>query len=204
MLFATLMTSAYAQYEIKSYGGKPKAGDRIQGVIRDSVGPISAAVIKEINFKNKNVEWAIADKDGHFTLKLVNPADSFEVFSQGYYTIQFPISESQYDILLQRNPVTFKDRRGSTVHDRTGFKYDDIHPLIYLDGITFNPAKTDWEGLDYTKDSYNETEIAHLLGIEADSITKIKVLRGEAATKMWGTRARNGYIEVWTKGHDAW
>jgi len=197
MSFSALITSAYAQPEIKSYGDYPKPGDRIQGVVRDSVGPIHA-VIKEMNYKNNEVAYVFADMYGNFSLRIANPSDSIEVSTIGYYTIQFPISRDHYDIVLQRNPETYK-YRSDEVHDRTGFITDDIHPLLYLNNITQKTQHANWDGFDYSKETYNEKEIAHLLGIEVDSIIKVEVLKGKAATKKWGSRAKNGSIEVWTK-----
>ena len=73
LLFLAVMMSVYAQSEIKAYGDSPKARGVIQGVVRDSVGPMDAFICEK-DYKNKEVEFTFADRNGHFSFKLVNNA----------------------------------------------------------------------------------------------------------------------------------
>jgi len=202
LLFLAVMMSVYAQSEIKAYGDSPKARGVIQGVVRDSVGPMDAFICEK-DYKNKEVEFTFADRNGHFSFKLVNPADSIEIRHIGYYSIKAPITKDHYDVFLQRDPNIPEEYVGSRTELKMigAFSPDDIHPLLYLNNRWVIPDRANWDGIDYTKDKFSKKEIAILLGIEADSIIKIEVLKGEAATKRWSTRAKNGSIEVWTKGH---
>ena len=198
MFFLAVMMSAYAQSEIKAYGDNPKALGLIQGEVRDSIGPLPAFICEK-NFKNEEVDFTFAGLDGHFSFKLKNPADSIEIRAIGYYTIKAPITKNHYDVLLQRDPNIPEEYVGSRTEMKRGnFRPDDIHPLLYLNNRWVTPDRANWDGLDYTKDTFSKKEIALLLGIEANSIIKIEVLKGKAATKRWSTRAKNGSIEVWT------
>jgi len=201
ILSTIVITSVYAQTELRVYGERPKPKDRIQGVVRDSVHPVSYAIVVEMNYRNNEVAYTIADHDGNFSLRIVNPSDSIEIRSQGYYKIQIPITNSHYDVVLQRDPVTYKEPSPSDtiLRDRTGYITDEIHPLLILDDHTVKTQNANWNNFEYNKDAYNKKEIAILFGIDADRIKEIKVLTGKAATKEWGPRAKNGSIEVWTK-----
>jgi len=201
ILSTIVITSVYAQTELRVYGERPKPKDRIQGVVRDSVHPVSCAIVVEMNYRNNEVAYTIADHDGNFSLRIVNPSDSIEISSQGYYKIQIPITNSHYDVVLQRDPVTYKEPSPSDtiLRDRASYKPDVIHPFLLFNGGLVHRAN--WDGLDYTKDTFNAKEMAVLLGIDADSIIDIIVLKGKAATKKWGIHAKNGSIEVWTIKH---
>lgn len=80
-LFAMCMlacsVSAFAQNgsAIKALGSRPKAGDVIQGVVRDSEGPLKAVDVFEVNSKKEVVTYTFSDKNGHFSFELDNPED---------------------------------------------------------------------------------------------------------------------------------
>jgi len=197
--FGTVIMSTHAQSEIKAYGDNPKAGYIIQGVVRDSVGPLDAFICEK-NDKNEEVEFTFADLNGHFSFKLVSPADSIEVRRLGYYPITAPITKNHYDITLLRDPqISEVVIGGNTVRDRTSFWNDEKYPLLLLNGSIMESDSTKWSDIDYSKDTYDKKEIAHLFGIEVDIIKHVNVLKGEDAVKKWGSRAKNGSIEVKTK-----
>lgn len=204
-LFCAVTMSANAQSVIKAYGDKPKARDIIQGVVKDSIGPL-IAIVAEKNSKGDQVEWVFTDRNGHFSFKLVNPADSIEIRNYGYYSVQSPIYNNHYDVFLQKNPAIYTEEqsRDTTVRLRSSYKPDLIHPLLILDGHIMESwyEAVNWDGIEYTKDTFNEEEIAHILGIPANSIKKIKVQKGKEAIREWGQRAKNGVIEVESKGKE--
>ena len=72
-------------------------------------------------------------------------------------------------------------------------------PMLVLDGNNITPDATAWAGIDLTKTEYSKDELSRLFGIKARKIKSVTVLKGEAATKVWGSKGRNGVIEVQTK-----
>lgn len=72
-------------------------------------------------------------------------------------------------------------------------------PLLILDGNKITPESTAWAGIDLTKGEYSKDEISRLFGVKARKIKSVTVLKGEAATKVWGFKGINGVIEVQTK-----
>ena len=72
-------------------------------------------------------------------------------------------------------------------------------PLLVLDGNIITPDATAWAGFDLTKTEYSKEELARLFGVKARKIKNVTVLKGEAATAVWGSKGQNGVIEVQTK-----
>ena len=72
-------------------------------------------------------------------------------------------------------------------------------PQLVLDGNIIIPESTAWAGFDVTKTEYSKHELSRLFGVKARKIKSVTVLKGEAATKVWGTGGRAGVIEVQTK-----
>ncbi|MCQ2111063.1 MAG: WG repeat-containing protein [Bacteroidaceae bacterium] len=70
--FAAVLSSAHAQPEIKAYGSMPRKGTVIHGVVRDSEGPARAVEVFEVNKEKEVVAYTYSDKNGHFSLELVN------------------------------------------------------------------------------------------------------------------------------------
>lgn len=72
-------------------------------------------------------------------------------------------------------------------------------PLLVLDGNTITPDSTAWAGFDITKTEYSKDELARLFGVKARKIKTVTVLKGEAATAVWGMKGWAGVIDVQTK-----
>ena len=72
-------------------------------------------------------------------------------------------------------------------------------PLLVLDGNTITPDSTAWAGFDITKTDYSKDELARLFGVKARKIKTVTVLKGEAATAVWGMKGWAGVIDVQTK-----
>ena len=72
-------------------------------------------------------------------------------------------------------------------------------PLLVLDGNIMTPDSTAWAGFDLTKTEYSKDELARLFGVKARKIKAVTVLKGEAATKVWGAKGWAGVIDVQTK-----
>lgn len=198
--FVAVMANASALSQITASGPRPKAGDVIRGVVKDSDGPVKAVIIREKNIKNEVIDYTYSDKDGCFSFKLMDPADSIWIYMPGYYPVSSLILNNQYDAFIELDPNQYHPSKD--VYNRAYNPYIEIRPLLLLDGRTMPNDSTIWKDIDYTKDTYTEKEIAVLLGIPADTIESITVLRGEAATKdWWGLRGKNGVVYVRTKTH---
>ncbi len=198
--FVAVMANASALSQITASGSRPKAGDVIRGVVKDSDGPVKAVIIREKNIKNEVIDYTYSDKDGCFSFKLMDPADSIWIYMPGYYPVSSLILNNQYDAFIELDPNQYHPSKD--VYNRAYNPYIEIRPLLLLDGRTMPNDSTIWKDIDYTKDTYTEKEIAVLLGIPADTIESITVLRGEAATKdWWGLRGKNGVVYVRTKTH---
>ena len=72
-------------------------------------------------------------------------------------------------------------------------------PMLVLNGNIITPDSTAWAGFDLTKTEYSKDDLSRLFGVKARKIKSVTVLKGEAATKVWGSKGRNGVIEVQTK-----
>ena len=72
-------------------------------------------------------------------------------------------------------------------------------PLLVLDGNEITPESTAWAGIDLTKAEYSKVELSRLFGVKARKIKTVTLLKGEAATSVWGSKGQNGVIEVQTK-----
>lgn len=72
-------------------------------------------------------------------------------------------------------------------------------PLLVLDGNEITPESTAWAGFDLTKAEYSKVELSRLFGVKARKIKSVTLLKGEAATSVWGSKGQNGVIEVQTK-----
>jgi len=191
-----------AQSETSVSGRKPFAGETISGVVRDSEGPMMMVTIKELNSKSKNIANAVTDIDGKFSFKLVNPSDSLEVSYYGYSSVKIPILGSQYDILLHIDPKINHDslliaaekyKPTQPISDQNGY------PLLFLDNHRVNSDSITWKNIDPTKDTYSKEELSCVFGIDAGVIKEISVLRDKAAIEFWGSRGKNGVIEIRTK-----
>ncbi|MBO4561212.1 MAG: hypothetical protein J5705_04505 [Bacteroidaceae bacterium] len=72
-------------------------------------------------------------------------------------------------------------------------------PLLVLDGNIITADSTAWAGIDLTKADYSKDELARLFDIKARKIKSVTVLKGEAATAVWGMKGWAGVIDVQTK-----
>ena len=72
-------------------------------------------------------------------------------------------------------------------------------PLLVLDGNIITPDATAWAGFDLTKTEYSKDELSRLFGVKARKIKAVTVLKGEAATKVWGAKGWAGVIDVQTR-----
>ncbi len=103
------------------------------------------------------------------------------------------------DALAGRAPgVTFlansgQPGAGSTIKIRgINSVSQDAQPLIYVDGVRIanQPTRAGWGGRGF---------ISPLQDIAPEDIARVEVVKGAAATTLYGTEASNGVIQIFTK-----
>ncbi len=85
---------------------KPKAGDVIRGIVRNSDGPMAGVNIEEIDFYDEYHDSvcskAVTDENGEFSLRLVNPDNQVLVFGKDYESVWIDgITKSYYEITMK-------------------------------------------------------------------------------------------------------
>jgi len=85
---------------------KPKAGDVIRGIVRNSDGPMAGVNIEEIDFyddyHDSVCSKAVTDENGEFSLRLVNPDNQVLVFGKDYESVWIDgITKSYYEITMK-------------------------------------------------------------------------------------------------------
>ena len=85
---------------------KPKAGDVIRGIVRNSDGPMAGVHIEEIDFYDEYHDSvcskAVTDENGEFSLRLVNPENQVLVFGKDYESVWIDgITKSYYEITMK-------------------------------------------------------------------------------------------------------
>ena len=81
-----------------------KAGSTITGTVMDKEGPLHYANLVEIDQYGRIVAQTSTDKNGHYALKVVNPAHKIRISYVGYKSNTLDISSNKMDVTL--DPVT--------------------------------------------------------------------------------------------------
>ena len=81
-----------------------KAGSTITGTVTDKDGPLHYANLVEIDQYGRIVAQATTDKNGHYALKVVNPAHKIRISYVGYKNNTLDISSNKMDAMLE--PMT--------------------------------------------------------------------------------------------------
>lgn len=84
---------------------KPKAGDMIRGIVRNTDGPLAGVHIDEIDFYDEYHDSvcskAVTDENGFFSFE-VSDSNNFLMISYiGHETIKVAIDRTEYDITLK-------------------------------------------------------------------------------------------------------
>ena len=80
---------------------KPKAGDTISGIIRDSIGPMIWVNVVELDSSDSVVAHTVTDFGGNFHFRLVNPDDRMQIPCVGYETVVIPIDTTFFEIKMK-------------------------------------------------------------------------------------------------------
>lgn len=99
VLFAMLLIQA-ASVSVFAQD-KPKAGDLIQGVVTDSVSPLMAVYITELDSSDRAVAYAYTDLKGEFSFSLVNPKDRIQFSYYRKEKTVLPIDKAYFEIRME-------------------------------------------------------------------------------------------------------
>ena len=106
---------------------KVKAGSTITGTVKDNVGPLHYANLVEIDQYGRIVAQTTTDKNGKFSLKVVDPSHKIRISYVGYKTQTLDISSNKMDATLEAitgfSNVTVVGRRDSV--DLKSARYQD-------------------------------------------------------------------------------
>ncbi len=106
---------------------KVKAGSTITGTVKDNVGPLHYANLVEIDQYGRIVAQTTTDKNGKFSLKVVDPGHKIRISYVGYKTQTLDISSTKMDATLEPimgfSNVTVVGRRDSV--DLKSARYQD-------------------------------------------------------------------------------
>ena len=106
---------------------KVKAGSTITGTVKDNVGPLHYANLVEIDQYGRIVAQTTTDKNGKFSLKVVDPGHKIRISYVGYKTQTIDISSNKMDATLEAitgfSNVTIVSRRDSV--DLKSARYQD-------------------------------------------------------------------------------
>jgi TonB-linked SusC/RagA family outer membrane protein len=123
------------------------AGSMISGTVFDNLGPLSMANVVEIDDANRIVAHSVADINGNFSFRLVNPKDRIKVTYVGYRTQILPVNGTTYRIKMVESTtlqeVVIKDTKTS---ETSGLKI----PERELSGATQKIDASEFEGLGIT------------------------------------------------------
>ena len=104
-----------------------KAGSTITGTVKDKDGPLHYANLVEIDQYGRIVAQATTDKNGHYALKVVDPAHKIRISYVGYKSNTLDISSNKMDATLEPmtgfSNVTVVGRRDSI--DLSSARYQD-------------------------------------------------------------------------------
>ena len=127
VLDAPAAETSEAPEEPQQKESKVKAGSTITGTVKDNVGPLHYANLVEIDQYGRIVAQTTTDKNGKFSLKVVDPGHKIRISYVGYKTQTIDISSNKMDATLEAitgfSNVTVVGRRDSV--DLKSARYQD-------------------------------------------------------------------------------
>ena len=113
LLFTMLLLQAIAVTVSVFAQQKPQVGDTISGIVTDSVSPLMAVFITELDSADHAVAYAYTDLKGEFSFRLVNPADRIQFSFYRKERIILPIDKAYFKIRMEDDkdlpPVSWED-----------------------------------------------------------------------------------------------
>lgn len=218
LFFQAAVTTVFAQ-------DKPKAGDTISGIIRDSIGPMIWVNVVELDSSDSVVAHTVTDFGGFFHFRLVNPDDRMQIPFVGYETVVLPIDTTFFEIKMKEwdelpqvyiltdpgyektgtpapIPIPLRDNTEySTGQD--WLSLSEINKLkekvlIFMDGITWDIDFYDSDYFDCENISELRKKASDFLNLNPEDIVSVRYFKDDDAIKAWGSRGKYGVLEVRT------
>lgn len=166
-----------------------EAGSIIRGVIQDDMGPLSNANVLEVDDANRAVSHTVADVNGNFSLRVVNPKNNkLRVSYIGFRTVTLPIDRMNFKIvmvestMLQTIEVTAK-----AMSEGSGL----IVPTREISGAMQKIDAAEFEGLGIT--TIDEALQGRIAGL--DIVFNSGNLGSGTSMRMRGAASINGTSE---------
>lgn len=193
----------------------------VSGTVYEENGPLPGATVL-ITGTNQGTQ---TDFEGKFNLE-VNTGENLQISYVGYQTKQIPVHASSINVTLEPDSsldevlITAngikreKKALGYAITESLSGKasginstpssasnvtirgYNSINAnnqaLYIVDGVPFN-------GGDLNSYSYGNSNSGKFLDLDSNNIASVNVLKGAAATSLYGTSGRNGVIVITTK-----
>jgi len=81
------------------------AGSMLSGTVYDDLGPLSLVNVTEIDAANRIIAHCVADVNGNFSFRLVNPNDRIRIAYVGYETRILPIKGTIYRVKMSERSM---------------------------------------------------------------------------------------------------
>ena len=160
-----------------------KAGDLIKGTVKDAIGPLMGANIREVNNAGRIVSIAVSDMNGNFALKVKDPHNKIRVTYVGQKEQVFDISSHQLDVLMEEDS---KIKNVEVVANHVSIDSNDPRYQDQLDaqgdGFSYNMVEQApvfpggyAEILSYLKNNMTYPAVAREMQTEAEIIVKFTI-----------------------------
>jgi TonB-linked SusC/RagA family outer membrane protein len=164
------------------------AGNMITGRIFDDLGPLSLVNVTEIDEANRIVAHTVADVNGNFSFRLVNPKDRIRVTYVGYQTRIIPIKGTNYPIQM----TTLTSLKEVVVSGKAKAEGSGLAvPMREVSGATQKIDASEFEGLGIS--TIDEALQGRIAGL--DIVFNSGNLGSGTSMRMRGAATINGSAE---------
>ncbi|WP_288339963.1 MG2 domain-containing protein [uncultured Roseivirga sp.] len=213
---AFLLANVSASIKVRKLEGIP-AGE-IEGVVRDEIGqPLPGAYLR-ISDTNQT---SLSNEEGKFSLRASNNNEIIVSFL-GYKTLKFNVDENNFYeidmspdfqelgeiVVVGYGEMLKKDLSFSLPDEEDAFEMvpeDVLQGSVSGLNVTSEGLKVSLRGIgsndkEQTSLYVIDGKVSEINELSQDDIESMTILKGEAATALYGSRAANGVIIISTKG----
>lgn len=166
-----------------------EAGSIIRGVIQDDMGPLSNANVLEVDDANRVVSHTVADVNGNFSLRVVNPKNNkLRVSYIGFRTVNLPIDRMNFKIVMvESTMLQVVEVTAKAMSEGSGL----IVPTREISGAMQKIDAAEFEGLGIT--TIDEALQGRIAGL--DIVFNSGNLGSGTSMRMRGAASINGTSE---------
>jgi TonB-linked SusC/RagA family outer membrane protein len=166
-----------------------EAGSIIRGVIQDDMGPLSNANVLEVDDANRAVSHTVADVNGNFSLRVVNPKNNkLRVSYIGFRTVNLPIDRMNFKIVMvESTMLQVVEVTAKAMSEGSGL----IVPTREISGAMQKIDAAEFEGLGIT--TIDEALQGRIAGL--DIVFNSGNLGSGTSMRMRGAASINGTSE---------